>query len=113
MHEEWIPIVMFVVTGVVVIGYFYLTYLKRQLLSKEIRSAIEHGVDVPFPDPPKKNYLLPGIIWTLLGLISAAGIGLSIPADAPQGVWVWGLIPCALGVGYLAAFYIDTKKKEE
>lgn len=115
MHEEMIPIVMFIMVGLAVIAYFYIGYLKRQLESKEIISAIEHGADVPFPEPKKKNYLLPGVIWTLLGLLTAVGLAISIPNDphVPQGVWVWGLTPAAIGVGYLVAYYVDLKKPQD
>lgn len=113
MHEEMIPITMFIMTGLAVMAFFIISYFKRKLQSQEIIAAIEHGADVPFPEPRQKSYLLPGVIWTLIGLISAIAMLVSTPSQIPAGVWVWGLLPCAVGVGYLVAFYFQQKEKAE
>lgn len=104
---------MFLCTGGVIIAVLYFRMRGRQLLSEEIKLAIEKGVDVPFPEPKKNRLLLPGIIWTLVGMIATLGIAFSIPSDAPSGVWVWGLIPVAIGAGYLIVHSVEKKERDE
>ncbi|MCF7808812.1 MAG: DUF6249 domain-containing protein [Candidatus Marinimicrobia bacterium] len=111
--EVLVPITMFLILGVVVIGVLYFRMRNRQLLSDEIKLAIEKGVDVPFPEPKKNRLLLPGIIWTLVGVVSTIGMYVTIPMDAPAGTWVWGLLPVAIGVGFLIVHFIEKKEKEE
>jgi hypothetical protein len=108
--EAFIPITMFLVIGVVIIAVLYFRMRGRQLLSEEIKLAIEKGVDVPFPEPKKNRLLLPGIIWTLVGVVSTLGMFVTIPMDAPSGTWVWGLLPVAIGVGFLIVHFMEKKE---
>lgn len=110
--EAFIPITMFLVTGAVIFAVLYFRMRNRQLLSEEIKLAIEKGVDVPFPEPRKNRLLLPGIIWTLVGIVSTLGMYMTIPMDAPGGTWVWGLLPVAIGVGFLIVHFLEKKEKE-
>ncbi|MBC8376027.1 MAG: hypothetical protein H8E26_08260 [FCB group bacterium] len=107
--EAFIPITMFLVAGGVAIAAMILKNQKRKIESTEILAAIEKGVEVKFPDV-NKNRLLPGLIWLFLGIIMTMGMALAIPNDAPAGMWVWGLIPAAVGAAYLIVYRIDEKK---
>ena len=107
--EAFIPIAMFLVVGAVAIAAMILKNQKRKIESTEILAAIEKGVDVKFPDV-NKNRLLPGLIWLFLGIIMTLGMALAIPDDAPSGMWVWGLIPAAVGAAYLIVYRIDQQK---
>lgn len=110
--EALIPITMFLCTGGIVIAVLYFRMRNRQLLSDEIKLAIEKGVDVPFPEPKKNRLLLPGLIWTLVGFVSTLGMYMTVPMDAPSGVWVWGLLPVAIGVGFLIVHFLEKQEKE-
>ena len=111
--EVFIPISMFIVAGLVIVAMIRAGVRKRELLSQEIMTAIEKGAEVPYPEIPKKRYLLPGLIWTLIGLVMTAGMSLAIPPDAPTGMWVWGLLPVAVGVAFLIVHFIEQKEDKE
>ena len=107
--EEMIPISMFLSAAAIIIVALFLKLQKRKIESTEILAAIEKGVEVKFPDV-NKNRLLPGLIWLFLGIIMTLGMALAIPEDAPSGMWVWGLIPAAVGAAYLIVYRIDEQK---
>ncbi|MBT3631713.1 MAG: hypothetical protein HOB84_10865 [Candidatus Marinimicrobia bacterium] len=107
--EEMIPISMFLSAAAIIIVALFLKLQKRKIESTEILAAIEKGVEVKFPDV-NRNRLLPGLIWLFLGIIMTLGMALAIPEDAPSGMWVWGLIPAAVGAAYLIVYRIDEQK---
>ncbi len=90
----------------------YLGYKEKQLQHKQILAAIEKGVNVPFPEPKKKNYRNQGLVWFFVGL--ALVFAWSVSGGAKVGVW--GLIPLAVGVALLlmgkskVEIEIETKK---
>ena len=110
-YEFLIPITLFVVSGGIAIVALIMQYQKRQLESQEIIAAIEKGVDVKFPDK-KRNRLLPGLVWTLMGLVMTLGMAIAMPDDGPSGMWVWGLIPVAVGVSYLIVHRLEGQAEE-
>ena len=107
--EAFIPITMFLVFGAVAIVAMLLKNQKRKVESTEILAAIEKGVDVKFPDA-NKNRLLPGLIWLFVGIIMTLGMAMAIPDDAPSGMWVWGLIPAAVGAAYLIVYRVEDQR---
>ena len=107
--EAFIPITMFLVFGAVAIVAMFLKNQKRKVESAEILAAIEKGVDVKFPDV-NKNRLLPGLIWLFVGIIMTLGMAMAIPDDAPSGMWVWGLIPAAVGAAYLIVYRVEDQR---
>jgi len=107
--EALIPIVMFLVLGSVVIAAMIFRNKKRKIESVEILSAIEKGVEVKFPDV-NKNRLLPGLIWFFHGIIMTLGLAVTIPDDVPSGMWVWGLIPAAVGAAYLIVYRVEQQQ---
>ena len=113
MHagEFLIPISMFVMAGLTVIAAIIVGYHKRRLESQEIIAAIEKGVEINFPEK-KQNRLLPGLIWTLIGIVITLGMAVSMPHDVPGASWVWGLIPVAIGASYLIVYYLEQKKAD-
>jgi len=109
--EAFIPISMFVVSGVVIIAILFMRVQMRKVESTEILAAIEKGVDVQFPKVDK-NRLLPGLIWLFIGIIVTVGMAWAIPDDAPSGMWVWGLVPAAVGAAYLIVYRVDQQKED-
>ncbi len=107
--DAFIPITMFLVFGAVAIVAMFLKNQKRKVESTEILAAIEKGVDVKFPDV-NKNRLLPGLIWLFVGIIMTLGMAMAIPDDAPSGMWVWGLIPAAVGAAYLIVYRVEDQR---
>lgn len=111
MHEAYIPITLFIMTGVVIAVALIMQYQKRRLESLEIIAAIEKGVEVKFPDK-KRNRLLPGLVWTLLGLVMTLAMASAMPDHTPSGMWIWGLTPVAVGVSYLIVHRLEGQAEE-
>jgi len=109
--EAFIPISMFLTLGAVVIVALYFKLQRRKIESEEILAAIEKGVEVKFPDQ-NRNRLLPGLMWLFLGLVATLAMAIAIPPDAPSGMWVWGLIPVAVGAAYLVVYRLEQNKKD-
>jgi len=109
--EAFIPITMFLVLGCIVIGAMILKYHKRKLESQEILAAIEKGVDVKFPET-KTSRLLPGLIWLLTGLVMTFALMMVIPEHAPNGIWIWGLTPVAVGASFLIVHRIESQEND-
>ena len=107
--EEMIPISMFLSAAAIIIVALFLKLQKRKVESTEILAAIEKGVDIKFPDQTKSR-LLPGLIWLFVGIIMTLGMAMAIPHDAPSGMWVWGLIPAAVGAAYLIVYRVEEQK---
>lgn len=107
--EAFIPISMFLTLGAVVIVALYFKLQRRKVESTEILAAIEKGVDVKFPEQ-NKNRLLPGLLWLFLGIVTTLAMAIAVPPDAPAGMWVWGLLPVAVGAAYLIVYRIDQQK---
>ncbi len=109
--EALIPISMFLSIAAIIIVALFLKLQKRKVESQEILAAIEKGVEVKFPDN-QRNRLLSGLIWLLTGIVISLGMGLAIPEDAPSGMWVWGLIPVAVGAAYLIVYRLEGPQEE-
>jgi len=105
----FIPITMFISFATVIIVALYLRVQKRKVESAEILAAIEKGVEIKFPDQ-RKNRLLPGLMWLLIGVVMTIAMALAIPDDVPSRMWVWGLIPVAVGAAYLIVYRIEEQK---
>ena len=94
----------------------WLDYRKKrdlfQLHHAERMAAIDRGIDLP-PLPPQffadyqrasTDYLRYALIWLFAGI--AFTVALSVTS---QALWVWGLIPVAVGIAYLAFYQVERK----
>jgi len=109
--EALIPISMFLSIAAVIIVALILKFQKRKVESNEILAAIEKGVEIKFPDQ-SKNRLFPGLIWLFIGIVITLAMALAMPDDVPSGMWVWGLIPVAVGAAYLIVYRVEQQKGE-
>ena len=102
-----IPILGILVSAAVIGIIFFYQYKKRQLQSQEIMAAIKEGVDVPLPEPHRRDPRQSGI--TLVSV----GIALIIALYVWSGIElaVWGLILVAWGVAQLLSAR-QTSKEE-
>ncbi len=109
MNDIMVPITLFIVAGAIIITSLILRYQKRKVESQEILAAIEKGIEVKFPEE-KSNRLLPGLIWLLLGIVLS--FALAVAPDIDAGVWVWGLLPVAVGAAFLIVYRIEEQVKD-
>ncbi len=100
--------------SIVAITAFIIIYnhKRRQLQSQEILTAIEKGVDVPFPAlrTKKWNYLNLGLIFSLVGVAFTLALWFSTRL---MEATAWGLLPIGLGVAFLLIALIERNKKED
>ena len=109
MVEELIPIVMFIMVGVVLVALFWFRYKARAELQQTVRNALERGVELS-PElvdrlgaakPPKGKDLRLGVIWMSLALALLL-CGLAIPEpDALRGILAAAAFPFSIGLAYL------------
>ena len=111
MVEELIPIVMFIVIGLIFLIVLYFRYRSRAEIQQTIRLALERGNELTpelvnrlgEPQPGRNKDLRLALIWLAL----AAGLvmcGFAVPDPsgyALQGCLAGAAFPFAIGVAYL------------
>ena len=108
MYEEMIPIVMFVVIGVIVIAYYYWNHKNRLSVMETVQKAIETGGELNTDllnqlgaaVNPKIRDFRRGIIFLSLGV---AGLLCSffVPEVAADGVRAGSVFPLLIGAAFL------------
>jgi len=88
---------------------------RAELRHRERLAAIDKGLELP-PDPPDFNtdggrrrprFLLRGLVLVFLG-ISLTVAMLQLPGSVP---YLFGLIPAAVGLGYLVYYLIEGRRE--
>ncbi len=111
MTEDLIPIVMFLVIGLIFVAAFWFRHKTRAEAQTTFRAALERGQELTpevidrlgAPKPPKNKDLRLGVIW----LAVAAGLalcGVAVPdpsGHALRGCLAGAAFPFAIGVGYM------------
>ena len=115
-----IPIVASVMgVGIGMLSLFLDYRKKRDMFAmhhKERLAAIDKGMEVPplppefFQDPRRRarlpsDYLRRGLVLLLLGLAITIAL-----YDTMHHDYLWGLIPCAMGIANLIYYLIETRK---
>lgn len=115
MSGEMIPIVMFIVLGVAVLGYFYWNYKSRLSVMETVQKAIETGgelntellAQLGAAVNPRIRDLRRGIIFLALGI---AGLLCSLffgNADVVSGIRAGSVFPLMLGLGFLLVWKMN------
>jgi|GEM_PF-720563 len=125
MHEEMIPIILFLVTGIVLVVYFYFRSKDRQLI-------IEKGMSPEIVNNLFRFRWNP-YIWLKVGVVTACGslgilLGNFLMWAFPDRWWSEAnntmmtssnetmmafSILFMIGVGFIAAFYLSRKMERE
>ncbi len=115
-----IPIVAIVMgVGIGMLSLFLDYRKKREMFAlhhKERLAAIDKGMDVPplpdefFQDPrrrvrPLGDYLRRGLVLLLVGIAVTFAL-----YDTMHHDYLWGLIPCAMGIANLIYYWIESRK---
>ena len=115
MAGEFVPIVLFLVLGVIALGYFYWNHKNRQGVMETVQKAIETGGEFS-PEllsqlgaavDPRVRDLRRGIIFLALGV---AGLLCSLffaDADVISGIRAGSMFPLLLGVGFLLVWKLN------
>jgi len=105
----FIPIVSVVVTGIVLVTFFYFRSKEKQLM---IEKGLSYDQMIELLKSRKDSYSLlkAGIIIFFFGI--GLGIGILIESYTGINAWVPLLIFSMLGLGFIVAFLV-TRKLEE
>lgn len=115
MSGEMIPIVMFIVIGFAVLGYFYWNHKNRASIMETVQKAIDQGGELT-PDllkqlgasaDPKIRDMRRGIVFLFLGI---AGLMCSFffdEHDVINGIRAGSVFPFMLGLGFLLVWKLN------
>jgi hypothetical protein len=115
MTGEWVPIILFVVIGLVVVGYFYWNHRNRADVMKTVQTAIEKGgelnadllTQLGAAVNPRVRDLRRGIIFIALGIAGMlCGVLLDVP-EAVNGIIAGSMFPLLLGAGFLLVWKLN------
>jgi len=115
MSEVMIPIVLFIVLGFTVMGYFYWNYQNRVTIMKTVKKAMDQGkeltpellVQLGAAGNPRIRDMRRGVVFLSLGV---AGILCSMfftDADVTNGIRAGSVFPLMLGVGFLVVWWLN------
>jgi Domain of unknown function (DUF6249) len=115
MAGEFVPIVMFIMLGLVVLGYFYWNHKNRRDVMQTAQKALESGGQLS-PDllaqlgaavNPRGRDLRRGVVFLALGV---AGLLCSLFFDFDQvvnGIRAGSMFPLLLGAGFLLVWKLN------
>lgn len=115
MSGEWVPILLFIVIGIVVLGYFYWNHKNRADIMATVQKAIDGGGELS-PEllmqlgaavNPRIRDLRRGVIFLALG---AATLLSSLFFDEPDilsGLRALAMFPLLLGSGFLLVWRLN------
>ena len=114
--EALIPIVMFLILGIIAMGYFYWNHKSRQAVMETVQKAIETGGEFS-PEllsqlggavNPRIRDLRRGVIFLALGV---AGLLCSLffpDAEVVNGIRAGSMFPLLLGGGFLLVWKLNS-----
>lgn len=117
--EALIPIVMFLMLGIVTIVFFYFKARARADKQQTIRLALEKGNELSpeflqqlgEAEPAKDRDLRRGVIWLALAL-GLVLIGFAIPEpEALRRFFAGAALPFSIGAAFLLMYWYGDKKE--
>ena len=115
MAGEMVPIVMFIVLGLVIVAYYYWNHRNRVSIMDTVQKAIEQGEQLT-PElldrlgaavNPRMRDLRRGVVFLSLGV---AGLLCSLFfdfADVVNGIRAASVFPLMLGLGFLIVWKMN------
>jgi len=115
MTGEMIPIVMFIVIGVIVIAYYYWNHKNRLSIMETVQKAIEGGAELSTDlleklgaaTNPRIRDLRRGIIFLSLGVAGGLCSFFFSDADVVNGIRAGTMFPLLLGAGFLIVWKLN------
>lgn len=115
MVELFIPIVLFIVIGIIMLGYFYWNHKSRSHVMETVQKALEMGGELNSDmlqqlgaaGDPRIRDMRRGIVFLSLGI---AGLLCSLffaEADVVNGIRAGSVFPLMLGVGFLLVWRLN------
>jgi hypothetical protein len=115
MSGEMVPIVMFVVLGVIVIAYYYWNHKNRLSVMETVQKAIETGGELNTDllnqlgaaVNPRIRDFRRGIIFLSLGVAGLLCSFFFLSPDVVNGIRAGTMFPLLLGVGFLIVWKMN------
>ena len=115
MSEFWIPIVMFIMTGIAALGYFYWNHKNRNAIMETVQKAMDTGSDLTedllaklgAAINPKVRDMRRGVVLLSIGL---AGLMCSMffdDAHIVSGIRAGSVFPVMMGIGFLIVWRLN------
>ncbi|MBT8058660.1 MAG: hypothetical protein KJO33_03630 [Gammaproteobacteria bacterium] len=115
MAGEFIPMVLFVVLGIIFVAYYYWNHKNRNSVMETVQKAIEAGgelnaellAQLGAAVNPRIRDLRRGVIFLALGV---AGLLCSLffpEPDVVNGIRAGSMFPLLLGVGFLIVWKLN------
>lgn len=112
---DLIPIVLFIVLGTIVLGYFYWNHKNRLTIMKTVEKAMDQGkeltpellVQLGAAGNPRIRDMRRGIVFLSLGI---AGLLCSLffgDAEVVNGIRAGSVFPLMLGLGFLLVWKLN------
>lgn len=121
MVEELIPIVMFVMIGLVFWVMFHFRFKSKAEFQQTIRLALEKGTELTpdlisrlgEPEPSKDRDLRRGLVWLALGAATAA-LAFGIPGDdATSIIFSVAAFPVFIGIAFIIMWRYGQGRNEK
>lgn len=120
MVEELIPIVLFIIIGVVFWGLFHFKFKAKAEFQQTIRLALEKGTELTpelinrlgEPEPSQDRDLRRGLVWLALGAGTIA-LGFGIPNDDANSILLSvAAFPIFIGIAFIIMWRYSAGRKE-
>ncbi len=115
MSGEMIPIVLFVVIGFAVLGYFYWNHKNRAAIMDTVQKAIDQGGELS-PElltqlgatgNPRFRDMRRGVVFLSLGVAGLLSSMFFPDPEVVNGIRAGSVFPLMLGVGFLLVFRLN------
>ena len=115
MVELYIPIVMFVVLGIVLLGYFYWNHKNRSNVMDTVQKALDMGGELNAEllqqlgaaANPRVRDMRRGIVFLSLGIGGLLCSLFFADADVVNGIRAGSVFPLMLGIGFLIVWRLN------
>jgi hypothetical protein len=115
MVAEFIPIVLFIVLGIVVLGYFFWNHKNRITIMKTVQKALDRGdeltpqllMQLGAAGNPRIRDMRRGIVFLSLGLAGFMCSLFFFDADVVSGIRAGSVFPLMLGLGFLLVWRLN------
>jgi Domain of unknown function (DUF6249) len=115
MAEELIPVVLFIVIGAAILGYFYWNHQSRASIMQTVQMALERGAALT-PElltqlgaavNPRVKDMRRGIIFLALGVAGLLSSLFFTDTEILTGIRAASVFPLMLGIGFLLVWRLN------
>ena len=111
----WVPIVLFIVTGICTMGFFYFNDKNRSAIMETVQKSMDTGSDLT-PDllaklgaaiNPKVRDMRRGIVLLSIGVSCLLCSMFFTDADVVSGIRAGSMFPLIMGLGFLLVWKLN------